>query len=155
MKSPPAPLRRLAEIISHSVWLYHIFSPSLRDAELLLAKRGAVSSASPRSVGAGARNSAGALPTARATNGHHLGTRGAWMRCSSGFRVCSTACVVGQNGVVLDILVPYGRAGAAAKRLFQAPAEGSALCSAGRQADDPRRGKHQSLPEVSSGKVAI
>jgi len=29
-----------AEIISHAVWLYHVFSLSLRDAELILAERG-------------------------------------------------------------------------------------------------------------------
>ena len=29
-----------AEIISHAVWLYHVFSLSLRDIELLLAERG-------------------------------------------------------------------------------------------------------------------
>ena len=25
-----------AEIISHAVWLYHVFSPSLRDVELMV-----------------------------------------------------------------------------------------------------------------------
>ncbi len=30
------------EIISHAVWLYHVFSLSLRDVELLLAERGIV-----------------------------------------------------------------------------------------------------------------
>ena len=29
-----------AEIISHAVWLYHVFSLSLRDVELILAGRG-------------------------------------------------------------------------------------------------------------------
>jgi putative transposase len=29
-----------AEIISHAVWLYHLFSLSLRDVELILAERG-------------------------------------------------------------------------------------------------------------------
>ena len=29
-----------AEIISHAVWLYHVFSLSLRDIELILAERG-------------------------------------------------------------------------------------------------------------------
>ena len=29
-----------AEIISHAVWLYHVFVLSLRDVELLLAERG-------------------------------------------------------------------------------------------------------------------
>ena len=31
-----------AEIISHAVWLYHVFSLSLRDVELILAQRGVV-----------------------------------------------------------------------------------------------------------------
>ena len=31
-----------AEIISHAVWLYHVFSSSLRDVELILAERGIV-----------------------------------------------------------------------------------------------------------------
>ena len=30
------------EIISHAVWLYHVFSLSLRDVELILAERGIV-----------------------------------------------------------------------------------------------------------------
>ena len=29
-----------AEIISHTLWLYHVFSLSLRDVELILAERG-------------------------------------------------------------------------------------------------------------------
>jgi putative transposase len=42
MKPSPDPHRRHrfpAEIISHAVWLYHVFSLSLRDVELLLAER--------------------------------------------------------------------------------------------------------------------
>jgi transposase-like protein len=31
-----------AQIISHAVWLYHLFNLSLRDVELILAKRGVV-----------------------------------------------------------------------------------------------------------------
>jgi len=45
MKPPPDPRYRHcfpAEIISHAVWLYHVFSLSLRDVELLLAERGIV-----------------------------------------------------------------------------------------------------------------
>jgi hypothetical protein len=45
MKPPTDPHYRHrfpAEIISHAVWLYHVFSLSLRDVELLLAKRGIV-----------------------------------------------------------------------------------------------------------------
>jgi putative transposase len=45
MKPPPDPHYRhrfAAEIICHAVWLYHVFSLSLRDVELLLAARGVV-----------------------------------------------------------------------------------------------------------------
>jgi putative transposase len=45
MKPPPDPHYRHrfpAEIISHAVWLYHVFSLSLRDLELILAERGIV-----------------------------------------------------------------------------------------------------------------
>ena len=45
MQPPPDPHYRHrfpAEIISHAVWLYHVFSLSLRDVELLLAQRGVV-----------------------------------------------------------------------------------------------------------------
>jgi putative transposase len=45
MKPPPDPHYRHrfpAAVISHAVWLYHVFSLSLRDVELLLAERGIV-----------------------------------------------------------------------------------------------------------------
>jgi putative transposase len=45
MKPPPDPHYRHrfpAEIISHAVWLYHVFSLSLRNVELILAERGVV-----------------------------------------------------------------------------------------------------------------
>ena len=45
MKPQPDPHYRHrfpAEIICHAVWLYHVFSLSLRDVELLLAERGVV-----------------------------------------------------------------------------------------------------------------
>ena len=43
MKKPPDPHYRHrfpAELISHAVWLYHVFSLSFRDVELLLSERG-------------------------------------------------------------------------------------------------------------------
>jgi putative transposase len=43
MSSSGHPYRGLlfpAEIISHAVWLYHCFTLSLRDVELILAARG-------------------------------------------------------------------------------------------------------------------
>src|SRR5580704_7950311 len=55
MTSPPDPHYRHrfpAEIIIHAVWLYHVFSLSLRDVELLLAERGIVVSALLQSFGA-------------------------------------------------------------------------------------------------------
>jgi putative transposase len=45
MRKPPRPHYRHrfpAELISHAVWLYHVFSLSFRDVELLLAARGVV-----------------------------------------------------------------------------------------------------------------
>jgi hypothetical protein len=39
---PSLPSSLSAEIFSHAVWLYHVFSLSLRDVELLLAERGVV-----------------------------------------------------------------------------------------------------------------
>ena len=42
MTPEPATYRRHrfpAEIISHAVWLYHVFGLSFRDVELLLAER--------------------------------------------------------------------------------------------------------------------
>ena len=43
MKRPPDPHYRHrfpAELITHAVWLYHVFSLRFRDVELLLAARG-------------------------------------------------------------------------------------------------------------------
>ena len=43
--TPPSPYRGFrypAEVIQHAVWLYHCFSLSLRDVELILAARGVV-----------------------------------------------------------------------------------------------------------------
>ena len=45
MKKPPDPHYRHrfpAELISHAVWLYHVFSLSFRDVEMILAERGVI-----------------------------------------------------------------------------------------------------------------
>jgi hypothetical protein len=45
MRKPPDPHYRHrfpAELISHAVWLYHVFSLSFRDVELILAERGVI-----------------------------------------------------------------------------------------------------------------
>jgi putative transposase len=65
MKPPPDPRYRHrfpAEIISHAVWLYHVFSLSLRDVDLLMAERGVI--VSYETVRRWCRSSARALPTA-------------------------------------------------------------------------------------------
>ena len=54
-----------SEIISHAVWLYHVFSLSLRDVELLLAEQGILVSYRPS--GAGACGSARACRAATST----------------------------------------------------------------------------------------
>jgi putative transposase len=41
-----------AEVIGHAVWLYHVFSLSLRDVELILAERGVVVSTRASASGA-------------------------------------------------------------------------------------------------------
>ena len=45
MKKPPNPHHRHrfpADLISHAVWLYHVFGLSFRDVDLLLAERGVI-----------------------------------------------------------------------------------------------------------------
>lgn len=45
MRASPDPHHRHrfpAELISHAVWLYYVFSLSLRDVELILAERGVI-----------------------------------------------------------------------------------------------------------------
>ena len=89
MKPPPDPHYRhrfSAEIISYAVWLYHVFSLSLRDVELLLAERGIlVSYETVRRWCKKVRVS----PTACAVTGRGQGISGTWTRSSSGSRACS------------------------------------------------------------------
>src|SRR4249919_2901805 len=90
MTSPPDPHYRHrfpAEIISYAVWLYHLFSLSFRDVELILAERGVV--VSTRRCGAGARNLRRVSPTDCAGVGHDPATSGTWTRFSSVSRACS------------------------------------------------------------------
>jgi putative transposase len=77
-----------AEIISYAVWLYHVFSLSLRDVELILAERGIVvthESIRHWCLKFGA-------DFARRLRGPGLGTRGISMRCSSASGACCTIC---------------------------------------------------------------
>ena len=57
-----------AEIISHAVWLYHVFSLSLRDVELILAERGVIVTPGA-AVPLGARHDLRSLPPTSAPHG--------------------------------------------------------------------------------------
>src|SRR6516164_3638836 len=76
------------EVIEHAVWLYHCFSLSLRDVELILAARGiVVSYESIREWGLRfGRIFANMLKRRR----HNPETSGTWTRCSSGFATSGT-----------------------------------------------------------------
>jgi putative transposase len=88
MKPPPDPHYRHrfpAAIICYAVWLYHVFSLSLRDFELLLAERGIV--VSYETV---RRWSKKFGQTFASRLRHRQGTSGTSMRSSSESRACST-----------------------------------------------------------------
>ena len=74
-----------AEIISYAVWLYHVFSLSLRAVELILAERGVPSRM--RASAGGAASSVRNSPTGSADAGHGLVTFGTWMKCLFGSTV--------------------------------------------------------------------
>jgi hypothetical protein len=87
MTDDPAPHPRHrfpAEIISHAVGLYHVFSLSLRDVELILAERGVmVTHESIRLWG---------LKFGANDGGLGQGTPGTSTKCSSASGACSTTC---------------------------------------------------------------
>ena len=89
-----------AEIISYAVWLYHVFSLSLRDVERSWLS--AAFSSPTRQCDAGARNLARVQVFVRIQGVQHYLWR-----------------AVDQNGVVLDILVQPRRDANAAKRFFR------------------------------------
>jgi len=107
-----------AEIISHAVWLYHLFSLSLRDIELILAERGIlVTRESVRNwchkFGA---EYARRLHRRRPRPGDTWHLDEVFIRINGVLHYLWRA--VDQHGVVLDILVQEKRDGAAAKRFF-------------------------------------
>ncbi len=122
MTASPNPYRSFrfpAEIIEHAVWLYHPFSLSLRDVELILAARGVVvsyESIRTRSLRFG-RLFANALKRRRPKPGDkwHLGE--VFLRIRGKLHPLRRA--VDQNGHVLDILVQSRRSAKAAKRFFR------------------------------------
>ena len=122
MKPPHDPRYRHrfpAEIISHAVWLYHVFSLSLRDVELLLAERGIV--VSYESVRQWCKKFgqtfAGRLRRRRPRPGDKWHMDEVFIRIGGVPHYLWRA--VDQEGIVLDILVQRRRDGNAAKRFFR------------------------------------
>ena len=119
MRKPPSPHYRHrfpAELISHAVWLYHIFSLSFRDVELLLAERGLiVSYESVRQwcLKFGA-SFADKMRRRRPKPGDKWHLDEVFIRIGVVLHFLWRA--VDQDGVVLDILVQSRRDAGAAKR---------------------------------------
>jgi putative transposase len=104
------------EIISYAVWLYHVFSLSLRDVELLLAERGVIVSYETvrrwcKKFGA---SFADRLRRRRPRPGDKWHMDEVFVRIQGVQHYLWRA--VDQNGVVLDILVQARRDANAAKR---------------------------------------
>jgi putative transposase len=122
MKPSPEPGYRHrfpAEIITHAVWLYHVFSLSLRDVELLLAERGIVVSYETvrrwcKKFGEGF---AKRLRRRRSRPGDKWYLDEVFIRIGGVQHYLWRA--VDQDGVVLDILVQPRRDGNAAQRFFR------------------------------------
>ncbi|MFC7557317.1 IS6 family transposase [Pseudoroseomonas wenyumeiae] len=108
-----------AEIISHAVWLYHVFSLSLRDVELILAERGiTVTHESIRNWGRKFGSEfAHRLRRRRPKPGDTWHLDEVFLRINGVLHYLWRA--VDQHGVVLDILVQDRRNGSAAKRFFK------------------------------------
>jgi putative transposase len=108
-----------AEIIHHAVWLYHVFSLSLRDVELILAERGIVVTYESirrwcQTFGA---DFARRLRRQRPQPGDTWHLDEVFLRINGEQHYLWRA--VDQHGVVLDILVQQWRNAAAAKRFFR------------------------------------
>ncbi len=108
-----------AEVIRHAVWLYHIFSLSFRDVELLLAERGVVVSYESirRWCLRFGRDFAARLRKRRPKPGDTWHMDEVYLKINGELFYLWRA--VDQNGVVLDILVQKQRNGTAAKRFFK------------------------------------
>ena len=107
------------EIIQHAVWLYHCFSLSLRDVELILAERGiVVSYQTIREWGLRfGRVFAAALKRRRPQPGDKWHVDEVFIRIRGKIQYLWRA--VDQDGNVLDILVQSRRNAKAAKRFFR------------------------------------
>ena len=122
MKPPPDPHYRhrfSAEIISHAVWLYHVFSLSLRDVELLLAERGIVVSYETvrRWCQKFGQSFANSLRRRRPRPGDKWYMDEVFVRIKGVQHYLWRA--VDQDGDVLDILVQRRRDKKAAKKFFR------------------------------------
>src|SRR5271166_19898 len=122
MKPPPDPHYRHrfpAEIISHAVWLYHVFSLSLRDVELLLAERGVVVSYETvrRWCKKFGQSFANRVRRRRPRPGDKWHMDEVFIRIQGVQHYLWRA--VDQDGVVLDVLVQERRDATAAKRFFR------------------------------------
>ena len=122
MRKPPDPHYRHrfpAELISHAVWLYHVFSLSFRDVELILAERGVI--VSYESVRRGClkfgASFASSLCRRRPRPGDKWHLDEVFIRIQDVLHYLWRA--VDQHGIVLDILVQSRRAAGAAKRFFR------------------------------------
>src|SRR5215218_9484842 len=108
-----------AEVIRHATWLYHVFSLSLRDVELILAERGVVvSHESTRRWGLrfGA-DFAAKLRKRRPRPGDTWHMDEVYLKINGELFYLWRA--VDRHGVVLDILVQGRRNATAAKRFFR------------------------------------
>ena len=119
---PPSPYRGFrypAEVIQHAVWLYHCFSLSLRDVELILAAWGiVVSYETIRDWGLRfGRLFANELKRRRPRPGDKWFTDEVFIRIRGKLHLLWRA--VDQDGHVLDILVQSRRNARAAKRFFR------------------------------------
>ena len=108
-----------AGLISHAVWLYHVFSLTVRDVELILAERGVIVSC--RSIRRwclkfGASFSSN-LRRRRPRPGDKWHLDEVFIRIQGELHYLWRA--VGQHGIVLDILVQSRRDAGAAKRFFR------------------------------------
>jgi putative transposase len=122
MKSPPDPGYRHrfpAEIISHAVWLYHVFSLSLRDVELLLAERCIIVSYETvrRWCEKFGQDFADRMRHRRPRPGYKWHLDEVFIRIQGVQHYLWRA--VDQDGIVLDILVQPRRDAKAAMRFFR------------------------------------
>ncbi|MFC0387190.1 IS6 family transposase [Muricoccus vinaceus] len=108
-----------AEVIRHAVWLYHLFSLSFRDVELLLAERGVVVSHESirRWCLRFGTDFAARLRKRRPKPGDTWHMDEVYLRINGELFYLWRA--VDQHGVVLDVLVQKRRNGTAAKRFFK------------------------------------